>query len=658
MSNNDQSSATKHSFLKGGGKMGELIRALDWSKTPIGSPDDWPTSLRLAVSIMLSTPFPMYIAWGKDYTQLYNDGYRPILGSSKHPQALGGSSVVTFEEIWHIIGPMFSGVMQGEAVGFPNFMLPLNRNGYVEECFFDFSYSPIYCEDDTVGGVLVTVIETTDKVDLINRLRLSDQRFQNLVRDATVGIIVLTGEELKVSIVNTGYARLIGRTVDDLMDKPLFQIIPESEAVFRPVIDNVRLTGVPVNLYDQPYYIYDGKEEINGFLNLVYQPYKEADGTITGVIVLCQDVTEQINSRKEVETALEQIRLSKEAAELGTFDMDLEKGTMVWDDRCRILFGISHNNPVSYDSDFLPGLHPEDRDRIVKVVENVLIKAVSKGIYDVEYRTIGAEDKRLRWVRAKGQAYFDEHEKPVRFIGSVLDITEQKLDEQRKNDFIGMVSHELKTPLTSMKAYVQMLQMRAIKDNDEFRINSLNKVDKQVNKMSAMINGFLNISRLESGKLHLHEEEFDLDELIKEVIQETNMVNGSHQISLHLCGSQHVFADRDKISHVISNLLSNAIKYSPRGNKVEVNCKMLGNDVEVSVKDDGMGIKEQDIPNLFTRFYRVQSTHTQHISGFGIGLYLCAEIIERHHGRIWVESEKGRGSTFYFTLPVVNQKPL
>jgi two-component system sensor histidine kinase VicK len=656
MSNYNQLSAKKHSFLKGGGEMGELIRAMDWSKTPIGAPEDWHSSLKLAVSIMLSSPFPMYIAWGSDYTQLYNDGYRPILGTNKHPQALGISSIVTFQEIWHIIGSMFSGVMQGEAVGFPNFMLPLNRNGYVEECFFDFSYSPIYCEDDSVGGVLVTVIETTEKVHLINRLRLSDQRFQNLIRDATVGFIVLTGEELTVSIVNEGYARLIGRTVDELMDKPLFQIIPETEAVFRPIIDNVRLTGNQLNLYEQPYLVNDEKEQINGYLNLVYQPYKEADGTITGVMVLCQDVTEQINSRKDVETALEQIRLSKEAAELGTFDLDLVKGTMDWDDRCRILFGISHKNPVSYENDFVPGLHPEDRDRIVKVIENVFIKAVSKGIYDVEYRTIGAEDKQLRWVRAKGQAYFNEHDKPVRFIGSVLDITEQKMDEQRKNDFIGMVSHELKTPLTTMKAYVQLLQMRADKDNDAFHIDSLDKVGKQVTKMSAMINGFLNISRLEAGKLHLQEEQFDLDELVKEVTQETSVVSGSHNISLHLCGKQHVYADRDKISHVISNLLSNAIKYSPRGNKIDVNCEVTGNEVQVSVKDDGMGIKESDIPNLFTRFYRVQSDHTQHISGFGIGLYLCAEIIERHNGRIWVESEKGKGSTFYFTLPMISSK--
>ena len=155
--------------------MGSLIRSFNWSKTALGSPETWPQPLRIAVRIMLDCPFGMYIAWGNDYVQLYNDGYRPILGATKHPQALGLGTRTTFAEIWPTIGPMFEGVMQGIPVGFPDFELQLDRNGFLEECVFDFSYSPIRLEDGEVGGVLVTVIETTEKVRAAKALKESEQ---------------------------------------------------------------------------------------------------------------------------------------------------------------------------------------------------------------------------------------------------------------------------------------------------------------------------------------------------------------------------------------------------------------------------------------------------------------------------------------------------
>jgi len=152
------------SVLSGGGEMGALMRAIDWSKTAVGPVDGWPQSLCTALSILLDTGFPMYIAWGPDFTQFYNDGYRPILGSTKHPAAMGTSTRETFAEIWDIIGPMFEGVMAGTPVFVKDFHLPLDRHGFTEECYFVFSYSPIREETRRVGGVLVTVTETTDRV--------------------------------------------------------------------------------------------------------------------------------------------------------------------------------------------------------------------------------------------------------------------------------------------------------------------------------------------------------------------------------------------------------------------------------------------------------------------------------------------------------------
>ena len=155
--------------------MGTLMRSTDWASTPLGPVELWPQSLRTAVSILLDSKFGMYIAWGPEYAQLYNDRYRPILGSTKHPQALGNRASITFAESWNIIGPMFEDVRRGNAVGSEDWMLPLDRHGYLEECFFTFSYSPIRDESGGVGGIHVTVTETTSRVLAARRLRTLHQ---------------------------------------------------------------------------------------------------------------------------------------------------------------------------------------------------------------------------------------------------------------------------------------------------------------------------------------------------------------------------------------------------------------------------------------------------------------------------------------------------
>lgn len=232
------------------------------------------------------------------------------------------------------------------------------------------------------------------------------------------------------------------------------------------------------------------------------------------------------------------------------------------------------------------------------------------------------------------------------------DITERKLDENRKNDFIGMVSHELKTPLTSLSAILQVAKAKLNKTDDAFLSGAMQKANHQVKRMSTMINGFLNISRLESGKIQIDKRLFNIEALIHEVVDEMKVTATTHTINAVECDAVEVNADQEKIQSVISNLISNAVKYSPNGTVIYIACKNTGKEAIVSVRDEGIGIQPTDAEKIFDRYYRVENGNTQHISGFGIGLYLSAEIIERHGGRIWVESESGKGSTFYFSLPL------
>lgn len=171
----------------GGGEMGARMRALDWSATALGPVEHWPQSLRTALSIMLASGYPMYIAWGREYIQFYNDAYRPILGATKHPDALSQSTRVCFAEIWDLIGPMFERVMEhGAATWREDQLLPLDRNGYVEECYFTFSYSAIRDESGGVGGVFVTVVETTRRVLSERRLRTLHELSARTAQSRTV----------------------------------------------------------------------------------------------------------------------------------------------------------------------------------------------------------------------------------------------------------------------------------------------------------------------------------------------------------------------------------------------------------------------------------------------------------------------------------------
>ncbi len=179
----------------------------------------------------------------------------------------------------------------------------------------------------------------------------------------------------------------------------------------------------------------------------------------------------------------------------------------------------------------------------------------------------------------------------------------------------------------------------------------LNRANVQTKKMTRMINGFLNLSRLELGKLELSQTRFMIDDLVREVMADISAGLTHANLEFSPCSPTMVTADREKIGAVINNFLSNAIKYSRKDDKVTVACRVAAAEVMVSVADHGMGIKADDTPYVFDRFYRVDNDKTKDIAGFGIGLYLSAEIVKFHRGRIWVESEYGSGSTFYFTIP-------
>ena len=225
-----------------------------------------------------------------------------------------------------------------------------------------------------------------------------------------------------------------------------------------------------------------------------------------------------------------------------------------------------------------------------------------------------------------------------------------KISLQKKDEFIGIASHELKTPLTSAKGFLELLNKMELELPAESYVK---RALNGVNKLQNLIFDLLDVSKIQSGQLQVNKEEFNIDELIDECINSAQMNTSLHKRIIKQAESANktIFADRHRIEQVINNLLSNAIKYSPQGKNIIVQMQNSESGILVSVKDFGIGVPKSEHEKIFDRFYRANVKNVG-ISGFGLGLYICSQIIRQHNGRIWVESEEGNGAIFYFELPV------
>ena len=225
---------------------------------------------------------------------------------------------------------------------------------------------------------------------------------------------------------------------------------------------------------------------------------------------------------------------------------------------------------------------------------------------------------------------------------------EIKESQKKKDEFIGIASHELKTPLTSIKGYVEMLK---ILEQEQPKKQFVEKTLSNVNKLERLVKDLLDVSKIQSGQLQLELKEFNIDKLLDETISAAQIISGTHQIERKdHSDNKMIYGDRQRIEQVLLNLLSNAIKYSPGENKVVVDSEKTENELIIKIRDYGIGVPAEEQTNIFERFYRTKGISI-HISGFGLGLYISRDIIDRHNGKIWVESAD-KGSTFCFSLPL------
>ncbi|RQO73551.1 hypothetical protein DBR40_14500 [Pedobacter sp. KBW01] len=436
---------------------------------------------------------------------------------------------------------------------------------------------------------------------------------------------------------NSSASRIFGYTAEEMIGVSILRLIPAHLQHEETEIISKLHRGIKINHFETRRMRKDGSLVA---VSLTISPILNYKGVIIGVSKIARDITDRLSA----EVNSKRLSAIIESSDDAIISKDLNSIVTSWNESAVRIFGYNAEEMIGQS---ILKIIPQDRlDEEPKILSQL-----SQGIRVDHFETIRRrKDGRLIDVSLTISPIKDSTGRVIGLSKIARDITEKKQADKKKEEFIGLVSHELKTPLTSLRSYVQVALFKARNEKNEFIDKALSKAEIQTKKMEAMIRDFLNISKMDDGQLRLNLNPFDLPALINNCLSDVTITTSKHHFNY--IGEAHAMAigDAEKISLVLINLISNAVKYSPEGGEISITCQKQDKAFTVSVKDNGIGISKEEQKFLFRKFYRIQSEQTRTISGFGIGLYLVYAILELHGTCIRVESEIGKGSTFVFQI--------
>lgn len=414
-------------FLSGGGDAGELLRSMNWTTSAVGDPAGWPQQLQTAISILLHSHVPMFVAWGPDGALLYNDACKPLLGKAP-TEAMGQPVYTVLADQWHMLEPVLEQARQGTASMLSNIPFAINRHGYTEPVAYTFSCIPLIVETGKPGGVLVTATENESSLP-------ADQKklFDGLLQ-LPIGILVLRKADYKVDLANEAYIKMTGRHVNNLAGQSIFDADPQlREQGFQTMIDQVIASGRSHVESGMPMQVIRNGKAVEAFINILFYPVQEADGTTTGVILVTREVTDFEVERKRMESSENYFRRLADTVPV-----------MLWitrpDGYCTYLnqkwYEYTGQPPeVNLGQGWIAAVHPDDVEQMTIDFYEANTQQVP---FNLEYRIKGA-DGVYRWILDSGSPVFDKDGVFEGFIGSVVNIDQRKQAEddvrQRESQF-------------------------------------------------------------------------------------------------------------------------------------------------------------------------------------------------------------------------------
>ena len=518
----------------------------------------------------------------------------------------------------------------------------LKRGKELEERYINFVYQPMYESATNNKGILIHGIDITEQVVSREEVKIKEQQYATLFNSIDEGFCVIEmifdkrGKvvDYRFLEVNPSFETQSG--LKNALGKRMRELIPEHEDHWFKIYGEVAKTGESIRF-----------ENSAKALAKYFDVYatKVGEKKSNKVAVVFNDITEKKNAEIALKKSEEFNRSLIESSPDCIKGLDLHGNLLSMNSLGQQLMEIDDFMPYCNTSwsHFWKGIYKEKAEKALALAKSGKVGHF-QGICETGKGT-------QKWWDVMVAPVYGDGDTVERLVAVSRDITALKELERQKDIFLGIASHELKTPVTSIKAYTQVLERLFERKGDMKSAEQLSKMNTQVDKLSGLISDLLDVTKIQSGQMKFNQQKFDFNEVIHEIIEEVQRTTTTHTILPTLVKNVFCYGDRERIGQVITNLLTNAIKYSPSSETVVITTSVEKNNVKLSVKDFGIGIPTEKQNQVFDQFYRVSGSKRETFPGLGLGLFISKQIIARSGGILSVSSAVGKGSTFYFTLP-------
>ncbi|WP_207515161.1 PAS domain-containing sensor histidine kinase [Longitalea luteola] len=570
-------------------------------------------------------------SWNKAAERLYGYPAKEIIGRSL--------LMVTFPNDFSDLLQKIEAIRQGKPIVLYD-TYRIHKGGHY--IHLEITLSPVKNDKGSVIGVSTVARDVTEFRRTEEALAASESRLRAMV-EAAVDFAIITMDEQGVIIdwnsgaeIMFGYMKneVIGSHTRIIYTKEDQQgLIPELE------INMVKTTGRSI---DERWHLH--KDGSRFFMSGVMTPIHQGD--IKGYVKVGRNITDRKLTEEALLLSEQRKSLAMKSAEMGEWEWDGETNLVKLSDQAALLIGLPDHHAQQEPDVLLNYIYPVDKHAVQEQLDAALN---GLHIFNTECRIIRPDNRQVKWVNVYGRVLSHTGSQASKMIGVIYDITPRKLLEKQKDDFISLASHELKTPLTAIKTYSELLRENFEEVNEGQNVLLLGKLNSQVDRLVKLIQNLLDSSNFSEGRMKLYLQTFDLNAMVEEQLEALRSIAPDHHLIWKAGPIGLIHADRERIGQVLNNLVSNAVKYSPQQTDIVISTEDKQDKAMLSVKDQGIGVPPEEQQFIFDRYYRGE--HGPEAKGFGLGLYISAEIIKQHYGSIGVTSHPGDGSTFYFLLP-------